>query len=95
MSPVNEEMVNDAEQAWCDGLIHIGAVDAEGGDVRAAANEFVDALYDYAEGTVFFKPTLASGKNTFRSTRRGAISYFVGGDPDFPEDTGFALKRWV
>ena len=25
----------------------------------------------------------------------GAISYFVGGDPDFPEDTGFALKRWV
>jgi hypothetical protein len=35
------------------------------------------------------------GKNVFRGTRRGAISYFVGGDPDFPEDTGFALKRWV
>jgi hypothetical protein len=23
------------------------------------------------------------------------FSYFVAGDPDFPEDTGFALKRWV
>ena len=94
-SPITEEMVNAAQQAWCDGLMHIGAVDAEGGDVRDAATEFVDALYDYAEGTVFFKPTLAYGKSTFRSTKRGAISYFVGGDPDFPEDTGFALKRWV
>jgi hypothetical protein len=55
----------------------------------------IDELYDYAEGTVFFKPTLAFGKNAFRSTKRGALSYFVGGDPDFPEDTGFALKHWV
>jgi hypothetical protein len=88
-------MVNAAQQAWCDGLVHIGAVDAKGGDARAAAGALVDTLYDYEEGTVFFKPTMAFGKNTFRSTRRGAISYFVGGDPDFPEDTGFALKRWV
>lgn len=94
-SPISEQMVNAAQQAWCDGLVHIGAVDAEGGDVHAAACDLVDALYDYAEGTVFFKPTLAFGKNTFRCTRQGAISYFVGGDPDFPEDTGFALKRWV
>jgi hypothetical protein len=94
-NPITEEMVNAAQQAWCDGLVHIGAVHAEGGDVRAVAAALVDALYDYAEGAVFFKPTLAFGKNTFRSTRQGAISYFVGGDPGFPEDTGFALKRWV
>jgi hypothetical protein len=94
-SPISEQMVNAAQQAWCDGLVHIGAVAAAGGDVRTAAGDLVDALYDYAEGTVFFKPTLAFGKNTFRSTRRGAISYFVSGDPDFPEDSGFALKRWV
>ena len=50
-------------------------------------------LYDYAESTVFFKPTLAHGKNAFRSTKNGALSYFVAGDPEFPEDTGFALKR--
>lgn len=94
-SPISEEMVNAAQQAWCDGLVHIGVVDAGGGDVRAAAGDLVDALYDYAEGTVFFKPTMAFGKNTFRPTRRGAISYFVGGDPDFPEDKGFALNRWA
>jgi hypothetical protein len=94
-NPITEQMVNDAQQAWCDGLVHVGAVDAAGGNARAAASDLVDALYDYAEGTVFFKPTMAFGKNTFRRSKRGAISYFVGGDPDFPEDTGFALKRWV
>ena len=94
-SPISEQMVNAAQQAWCDGLVHVGAVAGSGGDVRNAAGDLVDALYDYAEGMVFFKPTLAFGKNTFRNTRRGAISYFVGGDADFPEDTGFALKQWV
>lgn len=93
--PITEKMVNAAQQAWCDGLVHIGAVDAAGADAKAAASELVDAIYDYAEGTVFFKPTLAFGKNTFRSTRRGAISYFVGGDPEYPDDSGFALKHWV
>jgi hypothetical protein len=87
--------VNGAQQAWCDALVRIGAVHAEGGDFRATASRLIDELYDYAEGTVFFKPTLAFGKNAFRSTKQGALSYFVGGDPDFPEDTGFALMHWV
>ena len=34
-------------------------------------------------------------RTPFAAPGSGAISYFVGGDPDFPEDTGFALKRWV
>jgi hypothetical protein len=59
------------------------------------ANRVIDDLYDYKEGKVFFKPTLAFGKNTFRNTREGALSYFIGGNADFPEDTGFALKHWV
>lgn len=32
---------------------------------------------------------------TFRPTRAGALSYFVGGDPAFPKDSGFALKGWT
>ena len=95
MAPITEHEVNAAQQAWCDALVRIAAVHAEGGDFRAVASGLIDGLYDYAEGTVFFKPTLAFGKNTFRSTKRGALSYFVGGDSDFPEDTGFALKHWV
>ena len=66
--------------AW----VLIGAVHAEGGDVRTLASELVDELYDYAEGTVFFKPTLGLRKNTFRSTKQGAISYFVGGEGEKP-----------
>jgi hypothetical protein len=95
MTPITEDEVNAAQRAWCDAVVRIGAVHAEGGNFRAVAGALIDELYDYAEGTVFFKPTLAFGKNAFRSTKQGALSYFVGGDADFPEDTGFALKRWV
>ena len=95
MTPISEKDVNAAQQAWCDALIRIGAVHAEDGDYHAVASALIDELYDYADGTVFFKPTLAYGRNAFRSTKRGALSYFVAGDPEFPEDTGFALKHWV
>lgn len=91
---ISEKQINDAQQAWCDGLISIGEVYRAGGDYRARAAVLIDSLYDYREGVVFFKPTLAYGKNTFRNTREGALSYFVGGNPAFPEDTGFALKLW-
>jgi hypothetical protein len=76
-------------------LVKIGKVFKEGGDYKAVAGQLIDDLYDYKDGKVFFKPTLASGKNTFRPTQEGALSYFVGGNKDFPEDTGFALKQWV
>jgi hypothetical protein len=93
--PITEAEVNAAQQAWCDGLMSLGKVYADGGDYRAAAGKLIDDLYDYREGKVFFKPTLASGKNTFRPTREGALSYFIGGNKNFPEDSGFALKKWV
>jgi hypothetical protein len=92
---ITEAEVNAAQQSWCDGLVKISKVHKEGGDYKAAASQVIDDLYDYKEGKVFFKPTLATGKNTFRPTREGALSYFVGGDKNFPEDTGFALKDWV
>ena len=93
--PITEDDVNAAQKAWCDALVTIGHVYSEGGNYRAVASRLIDELYDYKGGTVFFKPTLAFGANAFRSTREGALSYFIGGNPNFPEDTGFALKRWV
>ena len=92
---ITEDQVNAAQQAWCDALIEIGKIHQAGGNVRAAALALIDGLYDYAEGVVFFKPTMAHGKQTFRDTAKGALSYFVGGDPDFPDDKGFALKPWA
>ena len=92
---ITEAEVNATQQAWCDGLVKISKVHKDGGDYRTVAGQVIDDLYDYKEGKVFFKPTLATGRNTFRPTREGALSYFIGGDKNFPEDTGFALKDWV
>lgn len=94
-APITEDDVNATQKAWCDALVKIGHVYGQGGDYRAAASRLIDELYDYKEGTVFFKPTLAFGTNAFRSMKEGALSYFIGGDPNFPDDTGFALKPWV
>lgn len=92
---ITEKEVNDAQQAWCDALVKIGKIHTEGGDAKAFANQVLSDAYYYDEGKVFFKPTLAFGQNTFRNTKEGALSYFVGGDSNFPEDKGFALTPWV
>jgi hypothetical protein len=60
----------------------------------STAEAVIDQGYAYQFGPVAFKPTLASGSQTFRATRAGALAYFVGGDPAFPNDKGFALKPW-
>ena len=35
---------------------------------------------------------MAGGEQTFRTTREGALSYFIGHNEDFPQDGGFGLK---
>jgi hypothetical protein len=92
---ITKEEVNAAQQAWCDALVAIGKVGEEGGDAKALATKVLSEAYDYDNGKVFFKPTLAYGENTFRPTKAGALAYFVGGDPNFPEDKGFALTPWI
>lgn len=94
-SIVTYEEVNAAQQAWCDALIKIGQVKEEGGDYKAYAEQVLSEAYNYDFGKVFFKPTLAFGDQTFRNDKKGALAYFVGGDPDYPNDNGFALKPWV
>ena len=54
----------------------------------------IDTAYAYQYGPVAFKPTLTSGEQTFRTSREGALAYFVGHNPNYPSDTGFALKPW-
>lgn len=94
-APITKADVVAAVDAWCAGLVEIGKVHTAGGDAKAAAAKFIDATYDYADGRVFFRPTLAAAPRAFRNTREGALAYFVGGNPAFPEDGGFALKPWV
>ena len=93
---ITEPEVLAAQQAWCKALIDIGAAHTSGGQpaAKALAEKVIDAAYGYQMGAVLFKPTLTVNPQTFRTTRAGALSYFVGGDPAFPKDTGFALKGW-
>ena len=87
--------VNAAQQAWCDALVKIGKLKEEGEDYKAFAEQVLSEAYNYDSGKVFFKPTLAYGDQTFRNTKKGALSYFIGGDPDYPSDKGFAITPWV
>jgi hypothetical protein len=92
---ITKAEVNAAQQAWCDALVAIGKTHTEGGDAKALATKVLSEAYDYDHGKVFFKPTLTHGAQTFRPTKEGALAYFVGGNPNFPDDKGFALKPWV
>lgn len=94
-SIITYDEVNAAQQAWCDALVQIGKLKEEGGDYKAYAEKVLSEAYNYDQGKVFFKPTLAFGPQTFRNDKKGALAYFVGGDPDYPDDKGFALKPWV
>ena len=88
--------VQAAQQAWGAALVQIATDYSTGGRDKATATAaaVLDAAYGYGHGAVLFKPTLTSGEQTFRTTREGALAYFVGGNPAFPADSGFALKGW-
>lgn len=90
---ISKKEVVDAQTAWGEGIVKIGKAFAEKGDYRAAATEHINTFYNYQNGTVLFKPTLAS-VNQFRNDFKGALSYFIGEDETHPEDKGFALKPW-
>ncbi|KIC11716.1 phosphoribosyl-AMP cyclohydrolase [Leisingera sp. ANG-M1] len=94
--PITSTELADARQAWGDALIAISkAFEADGIDgARAVAEGVLDSAYGYNLGPVLFKPTLASGDQTFRPTREGALSYFVGHDAEYPLDGGFGIKGW-
>ena len=91
---IEEHEVLAAQKAWGEGIARIGKVFLDDGDFRSAAEEHINAFYNYQEGTVLFKPTLVSQKQ-FRTDFDGALSYFVGGNSDYPEVHGFAIKPWT
>ncbi len=90
---ITEQEVLDKQKAWGEGIVSIWKIYSAGGDYKTAAREHINNFYNYQEGSVLFKPTLASDKQ-FRSDFAGALSYFIGGDENYPEDHGFAIKPW-
>jgi len=94
-APITEQEVNAAQQAWCDSLINIAKTYAAKGDYKSVAAAVLSNQYNYDNGTVLFNPTLTFGEQNFRMDKEGAAAYFIGGNPNYPNDKGFALKPWV
>ncbi|MTH99975.1 phosphoribosyl-AMP cyclohydrolase [Roseibium sp. RKSG952] len=94
--PITTDELVAARNAWGEGLIAISKAYEEGGidAARPVAEGVLDAAYGYNLGSVLFKPTLASGDQTFRPTKHGALAYFVGHDDEYPLDGGFGIKGW-
>ncbi len=93
---ISEKDLEIARGNWGDGLVAVSMAFEAGGidQARAVASDILDAAYGYDLGPVLFKPTLSGGPQTFRTKKEGALSYFVGHDPDYPQDGGFGIKGW-
>jgi hypothetical protein len=93
---ITEAEVMAAQRAWCQALVDISQTFDKSGQAaaKALAEKVIDSAYGYQMGAVLFKPTLTVAPQTFRTTRAGALAYFVGGDSNFPKDKGFA-QGWT
>lgn len=93
---ITAEEVQAAQEAWGAALIQISNDYKKKGIKQATrtAESILNKAYGYNMGPVLFKPTLASGEQTFRTSQEGALAYFVGGNKDYPKDNGFALGGW-
>lgn len=91
---ITKEEVVKAQQEWGQYMIKIGSVKENRSACEEFTEELINNLYGYDLGIVLFKPTLAA-EQQFRGTFEGAKSYMIGGDDNFPEDGGFALKPWT
>ncbi|HEY0972965.1 MAG TPA: hypothetical protein VGE57_00565 [Solimonas sp.] len=93
---ITEADVLAAQRAWGAAVVQIATeYDTQGlAKAKATADAVLDSAYAYQYGPVLFKPTLAAMPQNIRTTKEGALAYFVGDDKSFPDDKGFALKSW-
>jgi hypothetical protein len=89
---IKEAEVKNAQAQWANALVEIGQLAHDWQRARDLAEIHIKNLYDFSR-PLLFKPTRAS-KAPFRHCFPSCLSYFVGQNPEFPEDTGFALVPW-
>ena len=91
---ITEHDVEQAQKQWGSAIVRIGSLVEDQDRCRQEACEVLQQLYAFEESTgCLFKPTKARDV-PFRNTYAAALSYFVGEDPNFPEDHGFARNPW-
>ncbi len=87
------QRIQAAQASWGAGVVAIGA-HSDWVDARTTAEFFLQQHYSLADGQLLFCPTKAA-VSQFRRTLKEALSYFVGRDAEYPEDSGFALEPWA
>jgi len=90
---IRKEDILKSQDLWARGLVEIGKFKGDYSRAKNLTLELIDQLYDFRDGKVQFKPTKASDKQ-FRNDEDSALSYFIGADKNFPEDSGFAMSQW-
>jgi hypothetical protein len=99
-SDITPDEINQAQRTWCTRLVAISKAYMNRETIgdeeyRRLAREFVDQMYDnWEKEQVFFRPTLALAPHNFRTTREGALAYFIGENDRFP-DKGFIKLNWI
>ncbi len=86
--------IENAQREWADGIIALGRLKDNWDECRCAAEQFLDRLYGFDTGDVLFKPTFAENE-PYRFTKKSALSYFIGGYSNYPEDSGFVMRPWT
>ena len=89
-----KNLIREYQIKWANGIVELGKTKGDIITSKKLATDFINSLYDFKNGTVQFKPTKAS-EFQFRNDFDSALSYFIGSNPSFAEDTGFALNPWV
>ena len=89
-----KKLILEYQNKWASGIVEIGKTKNNFKESVSVTKKFINELYDFENGNVQFKPTKASEKQ-FRNDFESALSYFIGNNTDFPEDSGFALNPWV
>jgi len=90
---INQAQILKAQKDWGNGIVQIGSLKNDRTICEKFTSEFIDKLYAFDLGKVLFKPTKTS-EFQFRTDKTSALSYFIGGNPDFSEDKGFAITPW-
>lgn len=84
---IQKDDILKAQQAWKSYMLSFGAMGNGNREAQVKrAKEFYRTLYNNDE--LSFKPTKAA-KIAYRNDLEGFTSYFIGGNPDYPEDKGF------
>ena len=91
---ITTDQIETVQSKWGENLVEIGRLSNNREDYETVMDSMLNQLYAFDRGEVLFKPTKVAEKQ-FRLNLEAAKSYFIGGNPNFSEDFGFALRPWA